>query len=160
MMLLGEERYTWKYLSFCDPHGLKGRCDSSHVNPKSWVFKRKHIPFLCPTVATFLFVGMGEFAPQILSAVIPYKANVNARALLEMQMLSVFLIHRYLPCIKWRWVWRLICLLQVWWTHKFSCVRTSGNITLQEGFIFDTLFLLFFSLWYTLYVTAVKNERG
>lgn len=48
------------------------------------MFKWNYIAFFCPSVAVLLFVGMDKFAPQTLSPLTSYKANVDAGALLAM----------------------------------------------------------------------------
>lgn len=47
-MQLSEKRCTCNCISLGDPHRLKSRCDSSHVNQRSRMFTRNHLSFLCP----------------------------------------------------------------------------------------------------------------
>lgn len=159
-MLLSEERYTCNCISFCDPHRLKSRCDSSHVNQRPQIFQRNYIPFLCPSVVILPSVGMDKFAPQILSTLIFYEANsfffsnMNAECFPGTQVLNLHWMKMNLEADMSSS--DMIFLMEI----QF-CVRTFRQCNTERGFyIWHTVFLLSFELCYTSYIIGIKHERG
>lgn len=145
-MLWVEERYSGNCVSFLDPQRLKGRCDSSHINQRSWMFKWNSIPFLCLSETILLFVLMDKFAPQILSTLMFSKTNVNAGALFETWMRNVSQIHKFWTCTEQAWVWGLECLqIQSFWHECSSVLELSDDVTPKEGFTFGTPSFHYFS---------------